>query len=72
MRCDLRHLHTVDLVVSVDHMSEAVLPVKGYFRKVIFIKIQEAAVAANHLLGFRLWPILDDRADGPMSRKSTN
>ena len=63
VRCDLRHLYTVDLVVSVDHMSEAVLPMKGYFRKVIFIKIQEAAVAANHLLDFRLWPILDDCAE---------
>lgn len=60
MRSDLWHLHTVDLVVSVDHVSEAMLPVKGYFRKVVLIEIQEAAVSTYHLLDFRLWPIFDD------------
>ena len=53
VRCDFWHLHTVNLVVSVDHVAETVLPVKGHFRKVVLVKIQEPAVTTYHLLDLR-------------------
>ena len=61
VRCDVRHLLPVDLVVAAHRMVEPVLPVHRHFRHAVLVQVQKPCVAANHLLYSRRFPVLKDR-----------
>ena len=61
MRRDVWHLHPVDVIVSTDHMVEAVLPVhRNKWHSIITVK-QESAISIYGLLHFRCISVLNDR-----------
>ena len=53
VRSDVRHLHPVYLVVAVDHVIEAMLPMHRYQRHPLIIQVQESGITINHL--FKSW-----------------
>ena len=61
MRCNIRQLFPVDLVVAAHRMVEPVLPVHRHFRHAVLVQVQKSGIAANHLLYPRSFPVLQDR-----------
>lgn len=60
MRCDIWQLHPVDVIVSADHMIEAVLPMHcNKWHSIIIVK-QESAISVYGFLHFRCISVLDD------------
>lgn len=60
---DVWNLHSVNLVVPIHHVVEAVFPVHGYQWEACFIYKKESRVAINHLLYFWLFSVLQDRLE---------
>ena len=60
MRCNVWHLHPVDIIVSADHMIETMLPVHCHKWHSIIIVKQESAISIYGLLHFRCISVLDD------------
>ena len=60
MGSDIRHLHLIDLVVSMNHVVEPMLPMHGYKGQVILVKEEEPGLAVHHLLDLRLGSVVDD------------
>ena len=61
MRCDVWHLHPVDVIVSADHMIESVLPMHCHKWHSIIIVKQKSAISVYGLLHFRCISILNNR-----------
>ena len=60
MRCNIWHLHPVDVIVSADHMIETMLPVHCHKWHSIIIVKQESAISIYGFLHFRCISVLDD------------
>ena len=60
MRCDVWHLHPVDIIVSANHMIEAVLPVHCHKWHSIIIVKQESAISVYGFFYFGCISVLDD------------
>ena len=65
MRCNIRHLHPVNLIILADHAVEAVFPVQRDQRHTVLIEVQEAAVAVHERFPSRFLFVLDDRLKAP-------
>ena len=59
MRCNVWHLHPVDVIVSAYHMIESVLPVHCHKWHSIIIVKQESAISIYGFLHFRCVSILN-------------
>ena len=57
---DIRHLHSVNVIVSTDHMIESVLPVHCHKWHSIIIVKQESAISIYGLLHFRCISVLNN------------
>lgn len=53
---DVRHLHLVNLIISLDHMVETMFPMHHHQRIAVLIHKKEYAVPVNHLFIPR-WPL---------------
>ena len=60
MRCDIWHLHPVNVIVSANHMIESVLPVHCHKWHSIIIVKQESAISIYGFLHFRCISVPDD------------
>ena len=60
MRCNVWHLHPVNIIVSADHMIKAVLPVHCHKWHSIIIVKQESAISIYGLLHFRCISVLNN------------
>ena len=60
MRCNVWHLHPVDVIVSADHMIETMLPVHCHKWHSIIIVKQESAISVYSFLHFRCISVLDN------------
>ena len=60
MRCNVWHLHSVNVIVSADHMIETMLPVHCHKWHSIIIVKQESAISVYGFLHFRCISVLDD------------
>ena len=61
VRCDVRHLDTVDLIVFLHHSLKPMLPVQSHQRHTVLIEVQKAAVSVHELLLLWLTSVLDNR-----------
>ena len=57
---DIRHLHSVDVIVSTNHMVEPMLPMHRYKWLSIFIVGKESTIAIYQLFMLRSLSILDN------------
>lgn len=57
---DIRYLYSVNIVVSFDHVVEAVFPMHCYFRVAVLIRKKESGISVYYSLAFWLFPVLDD------------
>ena len=60
MRCDIRHLHPVDVIIPAYHVIESVLPVHCHQRHIIFIVEKKPAISINHLFDLGRYSVLND------------
>ena len=60
MRCDIWHLHSINVIVSADHMIKSVLPVHCHKGHSIVIVKQESTVAINGFFHFESISVLAD------------
>lgn len=70
---DVRHLHSVDVVVPLHSVVETMLPVHSHLRHPVLVQIQKAAVTVHELLHLRCRSVLNDRPEAvchiPCNRK---
>ena len=60
MRCNVWHLHPVDIIVSADHMIETMLPVHCHKWHSIIIVKQESTISIYGFLHFRCISVLNN------------
>ena len=60
MRCNVRYLHPVDIIVPAYHMIEAMLPMHGHKRHAILIIEEESAITIDNLLLSRWFSVFND------------
>ena len=66
MGSDVRQLQTIDLVVPVHHIVEAMLPVHRNQGHPLIVQIEETGITIDHFLQLRCSPILKDRLEAPV------
>ena len=60
MRCDVRHLYSVNIIITLYHVIESMLPVHCYFWISVLVKKQKSRMPFYHFLISRFLPIFKD------------
>lgn len=60
MRRDIRHLYSVDVIISPNHIVESMLPMHRYKWISVIVIEQKPCISINHLLCLRWFSILDN------------
>ena len=60
VRCDIRKLYSVNLVILLYHSLKPMFPVQSHQRHTVLIEVQKAAVSVHELLLLWLTSVLDN------------
>ena len=62
-RRDIRHLHSVNIIISSDHTIKSMLPVHYHKRIAVIIIEKKSCITVNHFFQLRRLPILNNELE---------